>query len=76
MERTGELAPRIHNLVRLAELSALDASKAQLEILSEYTKFCTAGRYMDVGQPRILKEVAVFQLERAKGLLQWLLTKS
>ena len=40
---TQDLAPRLHNLVRLAELAALPLSQAQIDILAEMNAFNMKG---------------------------------
>jgi HEPN domain-containing protein len=45
---TQDLAPRLHNLVRLAELAALPLSQAQVDVLAEINAFHIEGRYPDV----------------------------
>ena len=45
-----EEAPRIHNLVRLAELSQVKFSQAQLDLLAEINVFNIKGRYDDYKQ--------------------------
>jgi len=45
--QTSDLPPRIHNLVRLAELAALPLSQRQLDILAEMNASHIEGRYGD-----------------------------
>ena len=42
---TRELAPRIHNLVKLAEMGALDVSAKHRDALAEMNAFNLEGRY-------------------------------
>gem|GEM_PF-3837585 len=42
---TQDIAPRLHNLVRLAELAELDIQPAQMDILAEMNSFNIKGRY-------------------------------
>ena len=44
---TGDLAPRTHNLVRLAEVAAVKPTTAHLQLLSILNEFSEAGRYLD-----------------------------
>lgn len=41
----GELAPLIHNLVRLAEKAGLKFDESQLDLLAEVNEFNIEGRY-------------------------------
>jgi HEPN domain-containing protein len=43
--RTQDLAPRIHNLVRLAEAAALQLPPERLNVLAEMNAFHIEGRY-------------------------------
>jgi HEPN domain-containing protein len=48
---TGELAPRIHNLVRLAEISGLKLSEEQTDLLADVNEFNIEGRYPEMLMP-------------------------
>ncbi len=48
---TGELAPPIHNLVRLAEMAALDLTPDQRDLLAEINSFNIQARYPDTMGP-------------------------
>jgi HEPN domain-containing protein len=43
--QTRDLAPRLHNLVRLAELAETHLSEQYMDILAEMNRFAIAGRY-------------------------------
>jgi len=45
---TGELAPPIHNLVRLAERAAIKLSCEQLDLLADVNEFNIEGRYPEI----------------------------
>jgi len=45
---TGDIAPRIHNLVRLAELSGVVFDPEQLDLLSEMNPCNIEGRYPEL----------------------------
>ena len=49
---TQDLAPRIHNLVRLAEIAKLELNISQIETLAEMSTFNIEGRYPDSILPR------------------------
>ena len=42
---SGEMAPPIHNLVRLAEKAQVKLSEAQIDLLAEVNEFNIEGRY-------------------------------
>ena len=46
--RTQDLAPRIHGLVRLAELAGLSFEPNRVELLAEVNAFNLEGRYPDM----------------------------
>lgn len=49
--QTRDLAPRLHNLVRLAELAELHLSESHRDTLAEMNPFAIAGRYLDTPFP-------------------------
>ncbi len=63
VQKTGDLAPRLHNLVRLAELAALPLSSTQIDTLAEMNVFSIEGRYPDVlaTAPTVAEAVAVME---------------
>jgi HEPN domain-containing protein len=71
--QTQDLAPRIHNLMRLAELAALELSQQQLNTLAEMTAFNIEGRYPDIALPLPSTEEANAYLRRAEEVYQWLM---
>lgn len=46
-ERTRELAPRLHNLLRLTELAELSLDPEHIDLLAEMNVFSLEGRYPD-----------------------------
>jgi HEPN domain-containing protein len=71
-----ELAPRIHNLVRLAELAEIKLSETQIDVLAEMNTFNLEGRYPDSLAPAPTLPEAHVYLERAKEIFKWLMTLS
>jgi len=68
---TGDLAPRVHNLVRLAELAGLSPSEAQRTFLARFNQYQLEGRYPDtLTAPPAVGE-AERELEEAETTLQW-----
>jgi len=73
--RTQDLAPRLHNLVRLGEIAGLVLTESQLDVLAEMNAFSLEGRYPE---SRILspeKGEACSYLARAEELFQWLMSQ-
>ncbi len=48
---TRDIAPKMHNLVRLAQLSGLTFDDSQIEILAEMNSYNLEGRYPDMLLP-------------------------
>lgn len=74
-DQTKDLAPRIHNLVRLAELAAIPASVEQMRVLAEMNAFNIEGRYPDLLSPPPNPAEARAYLARAREVFQWLMSQ-
>jgi len=73
---TGQLAPRIHNLVRLAEVAGLRPREDQLDVLAEMNQFNLEGRYPEFLTPPPPLQDARAYLNRAEGVYKWLTNPS
>ena len=71
-QNTQNLAPRIHNLVRLAELTNLTLETEQINTLADMNAFNLEGRYPDTLMLPPSYEEAVAYLNRAEEVFQWL----
>lgn len=70
---TQDLAPRLHNLVRLAELTGLLWNEAQIDTLAEMNIFNIEGRYPDHLQvPPSMGEAQQY-FKRAAEVYKWLI---
>jgi len=69
---TGDLAPRMHNLVRLAELTKIQLSQEQFDTLAEMNAFNIEGRYPEMSLPSPTPTEARNYLIQAEGILKWL----
>jgi HEPN domain-containing protein len=71
--RTGDLAPRTHNPVRLAEIADLRVSPEHADVLAETNEFVLIGRYPDAASktPTLAEGRAYHQ--RAQEVFQWLI---
>lgn len=69
---TGELAPRIHNLVRLAEIGGLTLSDSQIDLLADVNEFNIEGRYPELLMPPPTRAEADEYMARIAEVLQCL----
>ena len=69
---TEHLAPKIHNLVRLAKLSKLPFSKPHEIFLSRFDMYQLEGRYPDRLPAPPKKSEAKKELQTAREVRQWL----
>lgn len=74
-EHTRDLAPRIHNLVRLAELAELALTQDQVDLLAELNAFNIEGRYPDLALPVPTRSQAEDCLRRTEEMYTWLLQR-
>ena len=70
---THDLAPRLHNLLRLAELAGMPPSPAHKETLSEMNPFALEGRYPEALLPPPAPHEAQEQVGRAEEVFRWLM---
>lgn len=73
--RTNDLAPRIHNLIRLVEIAKINLLPQQFDILAEMNPFNIEGRYPDNTLPLPTKEEASRSLARAEEIYLWLMNQ-
>lgn len=72
---TKNLAPRTHNLSRLAELASLTFSQNQQDILAEMNAFNLEGRYPDPLMPVPTRDETKEYMSRAEEMYQWLMNQ-
>jgi len=68
-----DLAPRMHNLVRLAELAGFRLDEKQIDVLAEMNAFNIEGRYPEMLLPEASVEEARDYMRRAKEVYTWLM---
>lgn len=73
IRNTRDLAPRIHNLVRLSQIAGLEMSSGYLDILADMSAFNLEGRYPDIDLPLPTKDEAQAYLARSEEVFQWLM---
>ncbi|SNB44640.1 HEPN domain-containing protein [Geobacter sp. DSM 9736] len=69
---TGQLAPRIHNLVRLSEIASLKLSDQQIDLLADVNEFNIEGRYPEMLLPPPSPAEADDYMAKIAEVLQWL----
>ncbi len=72
-QRTRELPPRIHKLVRLVEVAGVAVDDRQIDFLRELSAYYVATRYPeDVADLDVKEEQAKRVLSQSKDFIQWL----
>lgn len=69
---TGELAAKIHNLVRLSQIAGISLSEEQIDLLAEVSEFNIEGRYPEMLLPPPSREEAEGYMVRIAEVLQCL----
>ena len=72
---TRDLAPRTHNLVRLAEVAGLAVGSDRLRVLAQLNEFSQAGRYPEVPGRLPSAEEAEVRLVEAREVFVWLMSE-
>lgn len=67
--------PRIHNLVRLAELARINLSDKEIDILADMNQFQMEGRYPESLSATLSQMDAEKYMDTAKELFQWLMNQ-
>ena len=70
---TRELAPRVHNLVRLVEMAALKPNQEHMDALAEMNAFNVEGRYPESLGVAPTPAEAQSYLSRAEEVFRWLI---
>lgn len=74
-KKTAKLAPKIHNLVRLAEIAELQLKPQDLDTLAEMNEFNLEGRYPITFVSPPTKSEAQAYMIKANGIFEWLTQK-
>ena len=75
-KQSQDLAPRLHNLSRLADLAALTPDEGKMEVLAEMNAFHIEGRYPESLAKAPTREESLTYMARAEGVYQWLMNQS
>ena len=70
--KTGAVPPRIHNLVRLAELAGLALDSQRVTFLRDFAGYQLTGRYPDFMKAPLDSGTAQVDLILAKEAVEWL----
>ena len=70
--QTNDVPPRIHNLVRLAEIACIKLDPKQQQFMEEFGVFQLEGRYPDSEQVWLDLDVTRGEVLRAREMLEWL----
>lgn len=71
--QTNDLAPPIHNLVRLAEKAGLNLNQEQIDLLAEMNEFNIEARYPELSLPQPTEQAAQSYMKRIGEVLEWLI---
>jgi HEPN domain-containing protein len=69
---TEDVPPRIHNLLRLAELAGLEFGEEESALLTEANLHNIEGRYPDTFSPEPSAEYAGKLIDRCESVVVWL----
>jgi HEPN domain-containing protein len=72
---TRDLAPRTHNLVRLAEAAGLALGHDRLCVLARLNEFCQVGRYPEAPGRFPSVEEAEVRVAEAHEVFLWLMSE-
>jgi HEPN domain-containing protein len=72
-KNTNEIAPRIHNLLRLAEITNITMSDEQKDLLQRMNLYNLEGRYPDMQFPVPSFEKASSYLTQVTEMKEWLI---
>lgn len=75
-KRLQDLAPRLHNLIRLSELTGLTLETDKTTLLAEMNAFHIEGRYPETLMMPPTKEEALNCVNRAEEVFRWLTNQS
>lgn len=73
--QTNDLAPRIHDLAKLAHLAQLPLSEEQLDVLADANSFNLEGRYADMLLPPPSDQEATLVHHRTQEVFAWLINQ-
>ena len=72
VRQTKDIPPKIHNLVRLADIAKLSLNAEQTNFIQTFGAYQLEGRYPDAGQVILELEPVRKKLAVAEEILKWL----
>jgi len=72
VRQTRDIPPRIHNLIRLAEIASLKLDTEQEQFLRKFNLYQLEGRYPDSEQVSVDLGFVGEKMSRARKMLKWL----
>lgn len=77
VRKMGELPPRIHNLLRLAETAGIESNENQIDLFTKLSGYYIKSRYPEeirVAGAAITQELAREVLGRTEQTVKWVLS--
>ncbi|MGE5296607.1 MAG: HEPN domain-containing protein [Solirubrobacterales bacterium] len=74
IQRTGEFPPRVHNLVRLAEVADIESDGARIRFLGELSGYYIQSRYPEEIKAAVTPELAREVLGKTEQIVTWVLS--
>ena len=72
-QKTRQVPPRIHNLIRLAEMAEIVLDGTQTDFIREFGVYQLEGRYPDSEQIALNESFVRSELDKVKELFEWLI---
>ena len=72
-QSTHQVPPRIHNLIRLAEMAQLSLDDKQADFLREFGIYQLEGRYPDSEQITLDESFVRLELDNVREMSEWLI---
>lgn len=69
------IAPRIHNLLRLSALSGINFSDGQKKFLARFDRYQIEGRYPEFLPASVSQDIASKEMKEVKEFYTWLISQ-
>ena len=77
VRRTGEMPPRVHNLLRLVEVAQVQPDQEQMRLLGELSAYYIQSRYPEeikAAGATITRDIADEAMKKTEKILPWVLS--
>ncbi len=74
-QKTQELAPKTHDLLRLSHLACLEITENQKLFFAEFGRYQMEWRYPELLEPPPIKDEAKSEMKKAEEIFLWLIKK-